>query len=1015
MTETASAAAAQQPNRLPAGGRIDRARPISFSFNRTRLSGYQGDTLASALLANGIRTVARSIKYHRPRGILTAGVEEPNAVVQLGTGEQIEPNAVATRIQLFDDLVAQSVNAWPSVEHDVASPLGLLSRFLPAGFYYKTFMRPHGFWERYYEPLIRRAAGLGRGPAAPDPDKYDQRYVNCDVLVVGGGPAGLSAALAAGKTGARIILLDQDYEFGGSLLTTPRETVDGHKSDEWISGALDQLRCMDEVRLLVRTTAFGYYDHNLVCAVERRTDHLPAGARPGVRQRLWRIRAGQVVLATGAHERPLVFPNNDRPGVMLASAVRAYIERYAVLPGRRTAIFTSNDSAYATAFSLIEAGADVASIVDIRLQPSEAVLSAARAHGIELLTGHLVTNVMGNKGVRAIEAQARSASGTSTNGPKRFIDCDILAVCGGWSPAVHLFSQAQGRLRFDDVRQAFVPDASAQDMFCAGALTGEDQLDACIRQGNYTGAVAARAAGFGSGDPQLETAGKPQGNRQPALWQVSSTPRLERKSFVDYQNDTTLADIRLAAREGFRSVEHMKRYTLAGFGTDQGKTGNVNALGILSEETNEPIGALGTTTFRPPFTAITFGSLAGRNRGELYDPVRTTAMHDWHVARGAAFENVGQWKRPWYYPHAGERMDDAVRRECLAVRNAVGVLDASTLGKIVIQGPDAAEFLNRIYTNSWTNLGLGRIRYGLLCREDGMVFDDGTTTRLGQERFFMTTTTGNAATVLSWLEEWLQTEWQELKVYCTSVTDHWATIAIAGPKAREVVAKLAPDIDLRTERFPFMTTQAANVAGVDARVFRISFTGELSYEINVPWSCGLHVWEATMDAGMAFGVTPYGTETMHVLRAEKGFPIVGQDTDGTVTPHDLGMSWAVSKKKDFLGRRSFDRSDTARPNRKQLIGLLTEEPKVVLAEGASLVAESDVGQVGRPNTSIPIQGHVTSSYFSAAFGHSIALALVTAGFTRMGENLYAVSEGNNVKVRITSPVFYDPDGNRRNG
>lgn len=1016
------------PFRTETGGRIDRGTPVTFTFNGRRYTGCAGDTLASALLANGVHLVGRSFKYHRPRGILSAGAEEPNAIVQVGTGAYSEPNVRATVAELYGGLVAESVNAWPSVEFDLGAVNGRLSRLFVAGFYYKTFMKPKRLWEKLYEPAIRRMAGMGKAPTLPDADTYDKMHVHADVLVVGGGPAGLAAALAAGRTGARVMLVDEQAEFGGALLGNG-QTVDGRPGTEWVADVVAELESLPEVTLLRRATAFGYYDHNFVSVVERRTDHAPPGSAPGQpRQRLWHVRAKRVVLATGAHERPLVFADNDRPGVMLAGAVRTYLNRYGVKAGTRAVVFTNNDSAYRAALDLHAAGVAVVAVVDLRPGADGPLAVACRERNIEILAGQAVVATHGTNRVRAVEVMSLTADGSAVAGVPRRIDCDLVAMSGGWNPAVHLFSQAQGKLRFDDALACFVPDVYAQAQECVGACNGRFALAEGLEEGLRAGARAAQAAGFGNGEAPAgpATEPEPEAPLRP-LWVVPGRAPLGRgkaRHFVDFQNDVTVGDVRLAAREGMHSVEHLKRYTATGMGTDQGKTSNVNALAILSQEVNRAIPATGTTTFRPPYTPVSYGVLAGRDLGPMLDPIRVTAIHPWHVAHGAVFEDVGQWKRPWYYPRAGETMRDAVARECTAVRTAVGVLDASTLGKIDIQGPDAAEFLNRIYTNAWKKLAIGRCRYGLMCKADGMVMDDGVTSRLGENHFLMTTTTGNAALVLDWLEEWLQTEWPDLKVYCTSVTEQWATVSIAGPKARVLMQDLAPDMDVSKDGFPFMSFKEGTVAGIDARVFRISFTGELSYEINVPSWYGLALWEAVMEAGAKYGITPYGTETMHVLRAEKGFIIVGQETDGTVTPFDLGMDWAVKKSADFIGRRSFSRPDTRCPDRKQLVGLLPEDPEEVLPEGAQLVLpgvvpESDL-VIGRridpyKRKPVPMAGHVTSSYWSSTLERGFALALVKGGRERIGETILVPLEGRVVKARITEPVFYDKEGSRRDG
>ncbi|MEE9301355.1 MAG: sarcosine oxidase subunit alpha [Alphaproteobacteria bacterium] len=999
--------------RLPGKGRVDHERRLNFNFNGRRYEGLAGDTLASALLANGVVLVARSFKYHRPRGIMTAGAEEPNALVQLETGPWSEPNIRATQIELYSGLEARSVNAWPSVGFDIGALNGLFARLFVAGFYYKTFMRPKLLWERLYEPAIRRMAGMGKAPTTPDPEIYDKMHAHCDLLVVGGGPAGLAAALAGARSDARVFLVDEQNELGGSLLSR-RAEIEGAPAMEWVAKAVEELEARANVTLLTRASAFGYYDHNYLGVVERRTDHIAPSRRPLIaRQRLWHLRAKEVVLATGAIERPLVFADNDRPGIMLASAAQSYVNRYGLAPGKRAVVFTNNDGAYEAALDLLDAGIEVAAIVDPRSKPEGELAALARKRGIEVLASAAITATRGRKRIAAVEVM--TLEGDRVRGPRAWIGCDLLAMSGGWNPTVHLFCQAKGRLRYDATKACLVPDDIAQATHVTGAANGGFELAAVLGEGFAAGRAAASRAGFESPEAPPITATSYRESPLHPLWIVPSVKPLGRghgKHFVDFQNDITAADILLAAREGYESVEHLKRYTTTGMGTDQGKLSNVNALAILSGTLGQSIPETGTTTFRAPYTPVSYGVLAGRDIGDLSDPIRITAIHEWHLERGAVFEDVGQWKRPWYFPRKNEDMAAALKRECKAVRESVGVLDASTLGKIDIQGPDAVEFLNRIYTNGWSTLKYGQSRYGMMCHEDGMVFDDGVTTRLGENHFLMTTTTGNAGPVLDWLESWLQTEWPELRVYCTSVTDQWVTVSIAGPKARKLLGELAPEIALDGESFPFMTFRQGKVAGVEARLFRVSFTGELSFEINVPSWHGLHVWEAVMAAGEKHDITPYGTETMHVLRAEKGFVIVGQDTDGTVTPEDLGMGWIVSKKKDFLGRRSFARVDTARSDRKQLVGLLPDDPKEVLPEGAQLVGDANARS---PMARSPMVGHVTSSYASAVLERSFALALVKGGRARIGETLYAPLVGKTVAARITEPVFFDPKNERRDG
>jgi len=995
-----------QPDRLARGGRIQRRESVEFTFNGKRYRGYKGDTLASALLANGVRLVGRSFKYHRPRGIMSAGVEEPNAIVQLNEGARTVPNARATQVEIYPGLTARSVNCWPSPERDLMSVNGWVSRFMPAGFYYKTFMWPAKLW-MHYEHVIRKAAGLGHSPTEPDPDYYDKLNAHCEVLVVGGGPAGLAAALAAARAGARVILADEQQELGGSLLSST-DQIDGEPASEWLYRTRQELENHPEVTLLPRSTVFGYYDHNFLAIAERRADHLPPGSHRGSRERLWRVRAQQVVLATGAIERPLLFPNNDRPGVMLASAVNTYVRRYAVAPGKRAVVFTNNDSAYHTALALHEANIPV-QVVDVRAEADGELPQRARDLGIRVLTGHVVVDVQYGPAMDGVRVQARDGA-SGVRGPVQGIGCDLLAVSGGWSPVVHLHAQSGARPVWDEAQACFVPGKSVQAERSAGACAGTFSLAGTLAQGLRAGAMAAHLTGHcdGIGPPAPPVREYPERPLEPCWLVPGPDPARGPKRFLDMQNDTHAADIQLAVREGFRNVEHVKRYTLMGFGTDQGKTGNINGMAVLAGALGQSIPATGTTTFRPAYTPVTFGTLAGRDLGELFDPVRKTALHAWHEAHGARFEDVGQWKRPWYYPRGNEDLHAAVSRECLAVRNGVGVLDASTLGKIDIRGPDAAKFLNLVYTNAWTKLGVGRCRYGLMLGEDGMVMDDGVTTRLAENHFVMTTTTGGAARVLTWLEQWLQTEWTDLKVYLTSVTDHWATVSVAGPNSREVVAAVCQGIDFSPEAFPFMSYREGSAAGVGARVMRISFTGELSYEINVPANHARHVWEAVMAAGEPHGITPYGTETMHVLRAEKGFIIVGQETDGSVNPEDLGMSWILGKK-EFLGKRGLQRADNLRADRKQLVGLLTVNPQSVLPEGGQIVEQREAGP-----PPVPMLGHVTSSYWSATLNRAIALALVKNGRARHGDTVYiSRPDGPPIPATIGEPMFYDPEGSRQ--
>ncbi|NEA61389.1 sarcosine oxidase subunit delta family protein [Streptomyces sp. SID12488] len=958
-----------QPFRHPTRGRINRNTPLTFTFDGTEHQGYEGDTLASALLANGIIQTGTSIKLGRPRGIFSAGVEEPNAVIQIEAPFP-EPMLPATTVELYDGLAATS---------------------LP---------------------------GQGRLATTPDPARYDAVHAHCDLLIVGAGPAGLAAAAAAARTGARVILADDRPEPGGSLLGTAEHL-------DWVAETAGLLEAAPDVRVLPRTTVFGYYDDNHLLAVERRTNHLGAAAPENVsRERVWRIRARRVVLATGAHERSLAFADNDRPGVMLAASARTYVNRHGVMPGRRAVVFTTNDSAYAAALDLTAAGVDVSAIVDTRPYPGEWA-ERARAAGIEVLAGHAVVGTEGGTdsateggfqgdsrltAVTVAPYEGEPTEAGATRGQREF-PADLLLVSGGWNPVAQLFSQAGGKLRYDDALGAFVPDTCRQLVEVAGSAAGAMDLPSVLAQGVGAASRAIEAEGYTPEAPRLPAPDPAAQPHTPPMHVYAIPDASDTRSFVDLQRDVSVDDLARATGAGMRSVEHTKRYTTAGTANDQGKTSGLLASGIVAALLGVDISALGTTTFRPPYTPVSFATLAGRDRGALHDPIRTTALHAWHVGQGALFENVGQWKRPWYYPQAGEDMEAAVLRECAAARDSVAFMDASTLGKIDVQGPDAGVFLDLLYTNMMSTLKVGMIRYGVMCRPDGMIFDDGTVIRLAPDRFLVTTTTGNAAAVLDWMEEWSQTEWPDLRVHCTSVTEQWATVALVGPRSRDVLGSLAPQLAVDNADFPFMAWRETPVAGIDARVCRISFSGELAYEINVsPWEARA-LWEALYEAGAPFGITPYGTETMHVLRAEKGYPIIGQDTDGTVTPQDLGMSWVVSKKKpDFIGKRSYARADAVRPDRKHLVGLLPDDPGAFLPEGTQLVADSEL-----PAPPVPMLGHVTSSYRSAALGRTFALALIKGGRERVGTRLYAPVGDRLVPVTVASPVLFDPEGARRDG
>jgi len=998
--------------RLPAGGRIDRTRPLLFSFDGRKCQGFAGDTLASALLANGVHLVGRSYKYHRPRGILSAGAEEPNALVTVTRGDGREtPNLRATQVELFDGLAATSQNRWPSLGLDVSGLNDLMSPLFSAGFYYKTFMGPRFLgsnwaWTRIYEPIIRRAAGLGRAPRDADPDHYASRFAHCDVLVIGAGPAGIAAALAAASSGARVIVCDEQAEFGGSLLGDASSTIEGKSAQSWLADALAELGRHENVRLLPRTQAFGYFAQNFVALAERVTDHMATPAPDLPRERLWQVRVKEVVLATGAIERPLVFPGNDRPGIMLADAARTYVNRYGVRPGRRAVVLAGCDTAYAAALDLQRAGVEVALVADVRRDPQGPARDTAKAAGLRIADATTIIGTSGRLRVDSVETGRIGADGAVASAGR--IPCDLVAMSGGWTPSVHLFSQSRGNLAWSEEKLAFLPTISVQRERSAGACRGTFGLAASLEEGYAAGAEAARAA-LGKTSPPRSFAAVETGADYSGIVGACPAGAGSQRAFVDFQHDVTTKDLNLATQEGFRSIEHVKRYTTTGMATDQGKTSNVNALAIVAARIGRPVPEVGLTAFRQPYTPVTFGTLAGHSRGDLFDPIRRTPIDSWAQEQGAVFEDVGLWKRARYFPLGGEDMHAAVARECRTVRNSAGVFDASTLGKIEVVGPDAAEFLERMYVNPWKKLEAGRCRYGILLNEAGFIIDDGVIGRMAPNVFHVTTTTGGAPRVLHMMEDYLQTEFPELKVWLTSTTEQWAVIAVQGPRARQILAPLVDGLDLTPERFPHMAVREGRICGVETRLFRVSFTGELGFEVNVPAGFGRGVWEAIWAEAMKHDACAYGTEAMHVLRAEKGFIIVGQETDGTVTPDDAGLTWAVGKlKKDFVGKRSLARPDMTKAGRKQLVGLLTSDSAVVLDEGAQITATAS------PATGTPALGHVTSAYWSATLGRGIALAMLADGRKRIGEQLHVPMPAGAIPVEVVGPVFHDAKGERLN-
>ncbi|RLL71846.1 sarcosine oxidase subunit alpha family protein [Paenirhodobacter hankyongi] len=980
--------------RLAKGGRLlDRSKPLNFTFNGTPLRGFLGDTLASALLGSGKTLLGRSFKYHRPRGLVASGVEEPNVLVNLGRNARLEPDQRATTTELFEGAEAASQNHWPSLEFDIGEINDKISKLFPAGFYYKTFMAPKWAWKHLFEPVIRQAAGLGAAPKEADPDRYEQTYAFCDVLVAGGGVAGLAAALAEAKAGKRVMVMEQTAFWGGRA-PVDGGTIDGLAPDEWVRNAIEALEKMENVQLFTRTMVSGLYNHGYVIGYQRVADHTPGDGRP--RHRLWRIRAGLVITATGALERPLAFAGNDVPGVMLASAVRDYLVNWAVSPGDRVVIVTNNDDAYRTALAVLDAGLSVPVVIDARDSVTGALPMAVKARGVRVLEGRGVAKVLGRKAVTGVEICAQAGEG----GVIETVACDCVAMSGGWSPVVHLFSHVGGKLIWDEAGAMFRPDATRPPIKAdgtalaraVGAANGALTLDALCAEAGLAAQVEPEA-------PLAPVWVMPAGAKE----------ALKFKAFLDYQNDVKVSDVQLAAREGYTSVEHTKRYTTLGMASDQGKLSNINGLAILSDALGQAIPQTGTTTFRPPYTPISFGAVAAEAKGEIFQPLRRTPMHGWHEAKGAHWEPVGLWRRPYCYPRSGESHRDAVNREITNTRTNVGLLDASTLGKIVVKGPDAGRFLDMLYTGMMSTLPVGKCRYGIMCNENGFLMDDGVVVRLSEDSWLCHTTSGGAEHIHAWMEDWLQCEWWDWKVYTANLTEQYAQVAVVGPKARAVLEKLG-GMDVSKEALPFMSLAEGTLGGFPARVFRISFSGELSYEIAVPANMGLAFWEALNAAGAEFGAMPYGTEALHVMRAEKGFIMIGDETDGTVIPQDLNLGWAISKKKDdYLGKRAQARVEMARPDRWRLVGLETIDG-TVLPDGVYAVAEGHNAN-GQRNT----QGRVTSTYWSPTLKKGIAMGLVVNGPERMGEVLDFPGDGGGVhKVKIVDPCFYDKEGEKAN-
>ena len=1000
--------------RLAKGGLlIDRNKPIKFEFNGKKLSGYDGDTLASALLSNDQVLVGRSFKYHRPRGIVSSGSEEPNALINLGEKEKFEPNQRATTTELFDGLKATSQNHWPSLNFDIGVINNYLARFLPAGFYYKMFIHPRPFWKYIYEPFIRKSAGLGRAPSQKDNSKYEHFYAFYDLVIVGGGISGLNAALAAAESGLKILIMEQTSQWGGRCLVD-FPSINEETSSEYISRLLSKLRKFKNVTMRSRMMGAGVYDHGYLLGYERLNDHLANDEGP--RHRLWRIRAKQIVTATGAIERPLSFPGNDVPGIMLASAVRDYAVNFGIAAGNKTAVYTNNDDAYRTAIILNQVGIEVPVIIDARVNGGGELAERARALGIRVENGKAISKVFGKKRVVAVMI----CNHKNSDKDNEKIECDSIAMSGGWSPVVHLYSHCGGKVKWDEKLALFRPDSSAKPtshdglpfVTAVGSANGflliqevlKDAREGCL---NVTQAAGGKVVKKKISKEILQE----RENALQAIWIAPQDADIKKRSkiWLDFQNDVKVNDVELAAREGFESVEHAKRYTTLGMATDQGKLSNINGLAILASSLDKEIPKVGTTTFRPPYTPISLGSIGGSARDGLFQPVRKTPMHHWHENNEAYMEPVGQWRRPFCYPQAGETHAKAVEREINQTRSSLGLLDASTLGKLLVTGPDAGKFLDMLYTNMMSTLKVGKCRYGLMCSENGFLIDDGVVARIDEQTWLCHTTTGGADSIYSHMEEWLQTEWWDWKVYVANVTEQYAQVGVVGPNSRKLLEKIG-GFDVSKEALGFMEWKEGKLGKYDARVFRISFSGELSFEIAVPARQGMEFWNELMQAGEEFQVMPYGTEALHVMRAEKGFIMIGDETDGTVIPQDLNLNWAISKKKDdFLGKRAQERSFMVSANRWKLVGLETIDGSV-LPDGAYATADGF-----NPNGQKSTQGRVTSSYFSPTLKRGIAMGLVLNGPLRNGEVLdFPKIDGTVVRAKITTPVFYDPNGEKQN-
>ena len=990
--------------RLDKGGLINRNKKISFKFNGKKYFGYEGDTLASALIANGVHLVGRSFKYHRPRGFFGAGVDEPYAIVQMNRNNEIDPNVRATEQELFEGLEAKSVNCWPNVDFDIGAINNFLNKFFPAGFYYKTFMWPKSFWYKVYEPIIRKAAGFGAASIKHDKERYEHKYEYCDLLITGSGPSGLASAYAAAQNGAKVILAEDKSRFGGSLLTS-EVTIGNQSGQEWAEKIISELKLMPNVVVKNRSQVFGYYDHNMLVMSERISDHLPKTEKYSPKQRLWYIRAKEVIISSGSIERPLVFGNNDTPGVMLSSAAKEYLKIYGVLVGKKPLIFTNNDSGYETAIEFKKNGIDPI-VLDTRKNPNSEIIKEAKDLNINIKFSYVVVAAKGYKKVKSADIAKISEDKKNISNIEN-IQCDCICVSGFWTPTIHLASQSGNKTKFNEKIDAFIPSQSKQKETTLGAANGIFTLEETLKISFEKGNELSKQITKKDNKVSVPTVVEKKSSNHDKFWCVPLPEGKNYKRFLDFQNDVAVSDIQLALREGYRSIEHVKRYTTLGMATDQGKTSNLNGLQMVSDVENKVVPQVGHTTFRPPYTPVSIGAIVGREIGKHSKPTRKSPMHYWHEKNNAVFVDAGVWLRPRYYKQGNENLFEASKREAKNVRQNVGVCDVTTLGKIDIKGPDSAEFLNRVYTNAWLKLPVGKARYGVMLREDGIVMDDGTTTRISENHYHMTTTTAQAANILSHLEYYLQLVWPELNVNVVSSTEQWAGAAIAGPNSRNVLKKLFPDLDVSNEGLPFMGYMEGNLFGVNAKIYRISFSGELAYEVNVESDHGNYMWEKIMEVGREFNIQPYGTEALSTLRIEMGH-VAGSELDGRTIPYDNSLDGLVSKKKDFIGKRSLSKTAYITKDRQKVVGVIPLDKKTSIPEGSYIVEDA---KAKLPN---PKLGHVSASCWSVEYDNPFSLAIIKDGKNMIGQKFFAMSPLKNkiIPVEIVSSHYVDPKGER---